>query len=85
MPKMMPFYHIPFQSGNNEILKEMKRGYTHQRYRRIIDTIRHYMPDAAVSGDAIVGFPGETDEQFQETLALIREIGFDTVNVTVYG
>jgi len=84
MPKMMPFYHIPFQSGNNEILKEMKRGYTHQRYRRIIDTIRHYMPDAAVSGDAIVGFPGETDEQFQETMALIREIGFDTVNTAAY-
>ena len=48
----------PFQSGDNDILREMKRGYTHERYRNIIHNIRRYMPDASVSGDAIVGFPG---------------------------
>ena len=59
LPKLCEFFHIPFQSGDNDILREMKRGYTHQRYRAIIDSIRRYMPDASVSGDAIVGFPGE--------------------------
>jgi len=84
LPKIMPFYHIPFQSGDNDVLREMKRGYTHQRYRRIIDTIRHYDPHAAVSGDAIAGFPGETEEQFQRTMDLVREVGFDVVNTAAY-
>eukprot|EP00854_Cymbomonas_tetramitiformis_P016557 gene16557-19666_t len=72
------------KSGDNDILREMKRGYTHERYRRIIDTIRHYDPEAAVSGDAIVGFPGETEEQFQRTMHLVQEIGFDVVNTAAY-
>lgn len=84
LPKIMPFYHIPFQSGDNDILKQMKRGYTHERYRRIIDTIRKFDPDAAVSGDAIAGFPGETDEQFERTMTLVRDIGFDVVNTAAY-
>jgi len=58
LPKMCEYFHIPFQSGDNDILREMKRGYTHERYRAIIDNIRRYMPDASVSGDVIVGFPG---------------------------
>ena len=60
------------------------RGYTHEKYRRIIDTIRQYMPDASVSADAIVGFPGETEEQFERTLTLISDIGFDMVNTAAY-
>ncbi len=60
LPKLCEFFHIPFQSGDNDVLREMKRGYTHERYRAIIDNIRRYMPDASISGDAIVGFPGET-------------------------
>ena len=55
-------------------------GYTHERYREIINSIRRYMPDASVSGDAIVGFPGETEEQFERTMALVEEVGFDRVN-----
>ena len=55
-------------------------GYTHERYREIIHSIRRYMPDASVSGDAIVGFPGETEEQFAATMALVEEVGFDRVN-----
>lgn len=55
-------------------------GYTHERYREIIHSIRRYMPDASVSGDAIVGFPGETEEQFERTMALVEEVGFDRVN-----
>ena len=55
-------------------------GYTHERYREIINSIRRYMPDASVSGDVIVGFPGETEEQFQRTVAMVEEVGFDRVN-----
>lgn len=58
LPKLCEFYHIPFQSGDDEILRQMKRGYTAARYTSIIDNIRRYMPDASISGDAIVGFPG---------------------------
>jgi len=84
LPKVCEHFHIPFQSGDNEVLKAMKRGYTHEKYRRIIDTIRKYMPDAAISADAIVGFPGETEAQFQNTLKLVEEIGFDQLNTAAY-
>ncbi|KAI7842407.1 hypothetical protein COHA_004046 [Chlorella ohadii] len=84
LDKLCEFFHIPFQSGDNDILREMKRGYTHERYREIIYSIRRYMPDASVSGDAIVGFPGETEEQFQRTVALVEEVGFDRVNTAAY-
>jgi tRNA-2-methylthio-N6-dimethylallyladenosine synthase len=84
LPKVCEHFHIPFQSGDNEILQAMKRGYTHQRYRQIIDKIREYMPDAAISADAIVGFPGETEEQFENTLKLVEDIGFDQLNTAAY-
>jgi len=84
LPKVCEHFHIPFQSGDNDILKAMSRGYTHERYRRIIDTIRRYMPDAAISADAIVGFPGETEEQFQHTMDLVEDIGFDLLNTAAY-
>lgn len=54
------------------------------RYRKIVDNIRRYMPNASVSTDVIVGFPGETDEQFENTLTLIRDMGFDRVNGAAY-
>ena len=84
LPRVCEHFHIPFQSGDNDVLKAMKRGYTHEKYRRIIDKIRHYMPDAAISADAIVGFPGETEEQFENTLKLVGDIGFDLVNTAAY-
>jgi len=84
LPKVCEHFHIPFQSGDNEVLKAMARGYTHERYRRIIDTIRSYMPDAAISADAIVGFPGETEVQFENTLKLVADIGFDQLNTAAY-
>jgi tRNA-2-methylthio-N6-dimethylallyladenosine synthase len=84
LPKVCEYFHIPFQSGDNDILKAMARGYTHEKYRRIIDTIRSYMPDASISADAIVGFPGETEEQFEKTLQLVGDIGFDLVNTAAY-
>ena len=84
LPKVCEHVHIPFQSGDNDILKAMSRGYTRDRYRRVIDTVRRYMPDAAISADAIVGFPGETDAQFENTLKLVDEIGFDQLNTAAY-
>lgn len=84
LPKVCEHFHIPFQSGDNAILKAMSRGYSIEKYRRIIQTIRHLMPDAAISADAIVGFPGETEEQFQKTLTLVDEIGFDLLNTAAY-
>ena len=84
LPNVCEHFHIPFQSGDNEVLKRMARGYTHEKYRRIIDTIRRYMPDASISGDAIVGFPGETEEQFENTLRLVSDIGFDLLNTAAY-
>lgn len=84
LPKVCEHFHIPFQSGDNEILKAMARGYTQEKYRRIIDLIREYMPDAAISADAIVGFPGETEAQFENTLKLVDEIGFDLLNTAAY-
>ena len=62
----------------------MARGYTHQKYRQIIDKIRHYVPDAAISADAIVGFPGETESQFENTLKLVEDIAFDQLNTAAY-
>lgn len=84
LPKVCEHFHIPFQSGDNDILKAMSRGYTHQKYRRIIDKIRELMPDASISADAIVGFPGETEAQFENTLKLVDEIGFDLLNTAAY-
>ncbi len=84
LPKVCEHFHIPFQSGDNQLLKRMSRGYTHEKYRRIIHTIREYMPDAAISADAIVGFPGETEAQFDNTLKLVEDIGFDLINTAAY-
>lgn len=84
LPKVCEHFHIPFQSGDNDVLKAMARGYTQEKYRRIIDTIRAYMPDAAISADAIVGFPGETEAQFENTLKLVADIGFDQLNTAAY-
>ncbi len=84
LPKVCEHFHIPFQSGDNNLLKAMSRGYTHERYRRIIDSIRAIMPHASISADAIVGFPGETEAQFEKTLELVEDIGFDQLNTAAY-
>jgi tRNA-2-methylthio-N6-dimethylallyladenosine synthase len=84
LPKVCEHFHIPFQSGDNEVLKAMGRGYTQEKYRRIIDMIRHHMPDASISADAIAGFPGETEAQFENTLKLVEDIGFDQLNTAAY-
>ncbi len=84
LSKLCEHFHIPFQSGDNKILKEMGRGYTIERYKRIASSIRELMPDASISADVIVAFPGETEQQFERTLSVIKEIGFDQVNTAAY-
>ncbi len=76
LPKCSPYLHVPAQSGSDEILKRMKRGYTVSDYREMMDRIRKILPDAAVSSDFIVGFCGETDEDFQKTMRLVEECRF---------
>lgn len=84
LPKVCEHFHIPFQSGDDAVLRAMARGYTVERYRRIIDRIRQRLPDAAISADVIVAFPGETDAQYRRTLELIEAVGFDQVNTAAY-
>ncbi len=84
LPKVCEHFHIPFQSGDNEILKKMSRGYTIERYRGIIKRIRDLIPNASISSDVIVAFPGEDEQQFKKTLTLIEEVGFDQVNTAAY-
>jgi tRNA-2-methylthio-N6-dimethylallyladenosine synthase len=77
-------FHIPFQSGSNEVLAAMGRGHSREKYLHIIDRIRSRIPDAAITADVIVGFPGETEEQFQDTLRLMNEVVFDSINTAAY-
>lgn len=75
-PKLMPYLHLPVQSGSDRILKAMNRKHTAESYLRLIDRIRAARPDILLSSDFIVGFPGETDADFEATLDLIRAVGF---------
>jgi len=74
-PKLMPFLHLPVQAGSDRILSRMNRSHTCDSYLRIIDRVRAARPDIALSGDFIVGFPGETEAEFRETLDLVDRIG----------
>ena len=84
LPKVCEHFHIPFQSGSNKILKNMGRGYTIESYKNIINYIKAKIPKAAISGDAIVAFPGESETDYEQTLSLIDEIKFDHVNTAAY-
>jgi len=76
LPKCSPYLHVPLQSGSNRVLERMKRGYTVEDYRDMMERIRHWLPGAAVSSDFIVGFCGETEEDFQQTVELVKEYRF---------
>lgn len=73
---LMPYLHLPVQAGSDRILKAMNRKHTADDYRRLIDRIRRARPDIALSGDFIVGFPGETDADFEDTLTLVRQVTY---------
>jgi tRNA-2-methylthio-N6-dimethylallyladenosine synthase len=74
--KLMPYLHLPVQSGSNRILKAMNRSHTAETYLRILEKMRAARPDIALSGDFIVGFPGETEEDFLATLNIVDEVGY---------
>ena len=77
-------FHVAMQSGSSKILQAMNRVYTRERYLELVKTIREYVPDAAITTDIIVGFPGETEEDFQETLSIVDEVGFTGAFTFIY-
>jgi tRNA-2-methylthio-N6-dimethylallyladenosine synthase len=82
--KVMPYVHLPVQSGSNTMLAQMKRGYTVETFLDLVRDIRAAIPHVALSTDVIVGFPGETDRQFEKTLDLVRDVRFDSAFMFLY-
>jgi len=82
--KICKFLHFPFQAGNSRVLKEMNRKYTREDYLNLVDKIKKKIPDVALSADVIVGFPGETTEEFYDTVSLIEKVRFDTLFTFIY-
>jgi tRNA-2-methylthio-N6-dimethylallyladenosine synthase len=84
LPKLMPYVHLPLQSGSDRVLKLMRRPYTVRRFREIVEQLRAVNPEMAFSTDIIVGFPGETRDDFEQTRDLFSEIGFDMAFIFKY-
>lgn len=84
MPKLCEHIEVPVQSGSNDILEQMRRGYTVEEYNQLIKRIRMFMPRGSISCDVIVGFPGETESQFQDTCNLLSQLKFDKVHIAKY-
>ena len=82
--KIEKFIHLPAQSGNNRILQKMNRKYTREKYLEIIEKIRAKIPKCHITSDFIVGFPGETEEEFEDTCSLVREVKFDSIFAFMY-
>jgi tRNA-2-methylthio-N6-dimethylallyladenosine synthase len=84
VPQVMPYLHLPVQSGSDRILSAMNRHYTQSEYLRLVGRIREAVPGIALSTDVIVGFPGETDSDFEDTMTVIGEVGFDQAFTFIY-
>ncbi len=84
LPKVMPHIEVPIQAGDDEVLRRMKRGYTQQQYRDLVAKIRDRIDDVAIHTDIIVGFPGETEEQFMETYRVLEELKLDKAHLAMY-
>ncbi|NQU83427.1 MAG: radical SAM protein [Parcubacteria group bacterium] len=84
LPKQINYLHLAVQSGDNKILKKMNRSYTREEFLDIIKKIRNKKPDIKIGTDIIVGFPGEGEKEFQNTVELCREVGFDVAFVSIY-
>ncbi len=82
--KVCEWFHLPLQSGSNRVLERMNRGYTRERYLELVDALRDAEPALALSTDVIVGFPGETDADFEDTIAMVERVGYDNVFVFRY-
>ena len=84
LPKCMPHFHLPLQAGNDKILRRMRRRYTTAQYARLVEKLRATFPDVGITTDVMVGFPGETDHDFEESLGFVEEIGFSQLHVFRY-
>ncbi len=84
LPKCAPHFHLPIQSGSDEILRRMRRRYSADKLRRLVSRLRDAFPDLGLTTDVMVGFPGETDENFQETCTLVQELAFSQLHVFRY-
>ena len=84
LDKLCNHLHLPVQSGSNKVLKAMNRNYTREDYQEIIRKVKKLAPDIAISTDIIVGFPGETEEDFNQTLELVKSVGFDSAYTFLY-
>ncbi|SHI20140.1 tRNA-2-methylthio-N6-dimethylallyladenosine synthase [Sporobacter termitidis DSM 10068] len=82
--KVAHHLHLPFQAGNDRVLRAMNRGYTRTQYLELVDMARQYIPDIVLTSDVIVGFPGETEEEFNDTLAVIEKARFDALFTFIY-
>jgi tRNA-2-methylthio-N6-dimethylallyladenosine synthase len=82
--KICKSLHLPFQSGNNRVLKEMNRKYTRESYLALASEIKSAMPGIALTSDVIVGFPGETEREFDDTLSLVERVRFDSLFTFIY-
>ena len=84
LPKVMPHIEVPIQAGDDEVLLNMKRGYTQKEYRDLVEKIRNKIPDCSIATDIIVGFPGETDDQFMETYRVLSDLKLDVAHLARY-
>jgi tRNA-2-methylthio-N6-dimethylallyladenosine synthase len=84
LPGVMPHIEVPVQAGDDEVLQRMKRGYTNAEYRALIERIRRIIPDVTINTDIIVGFPGETEAQFEQTYTLLEDLRLDKVHIAKY-
>lgn len=84
LPKCMPHFHLPLQSGSDEILRQMHRRYTRAEFSHLVEKLRTSFPDVGITTDVMVGFPGETDTDFEDSLQFVEEIGFNQLHVFRY-
>ena len=82
--KVCKLIHLPLQSGNSRVLKEMNRKYTKQQYLELVEKMKKEIPNLTLSTDIIVGFPGETDEDFEDTLDVVKKVNFEQVYMFIY-
>lgn len=84
LPKVMPHIEVPIQAGDDQVLANMKRGYTQKQYRDLVENIRERIPGCSIATDIIVGFPGETEAQFMETYRVLADLKLDVAHLARY-
>jgi len=84
IPNLLSMFHLPLQSGSNKVLKLMRRGYTREKFRELVEKIRDVFPDAMLSTDIMVGFPGEEEKDFMDTIDLVKDVEFDRAFMFMY-